>query len=295
MHVFQIFYSTYNPRPVRVFLFLLEICVLAPLVLFTVFLFSCRLLCDSIFFFAHSIDRHTHTGSPASFFAGCNVVLLIVAERERESCERAMDPPTKDSLCMCVRVVCLSIDLGSPSFLPSECFKHEGRERDKPGMKQLDSHRLGSRRHHHSGRAVEMHYGEERGQKYKRERDIEKEIHQSAKWVGYGGSPSSRASNTIRRKDASPDLIESKASHSSREEGKRESWTAAHNFGARHTRRLNSQWDSCLCVCLFFPFFLVKAKRNPSGLNWSVWFQCLSSHVNFGPPRILVSFSYIVF
>ena len=46
------------------------------------------------------------------------------------------------------------------------------RERDKPGMKQLDSHRLGSRRHHHSGRAVEMHYGEERGQKYKRERDI---------------------------------------------------------------------------------------------------------------------------
>ena len=93
-------------------------------------------------------------------------------ERERESCERAMDPPTKDSLCMCVRVVCLSIDLGSPSFLPSECFKHEGRERDKPGMKQLDSHRLGSRRHHHSGRAVEMHYGEERGQKYKRERDI---------------------------------------------------------------------------------------------------------------------------
>ena len=94
-----------------------------------------------------------------------------------------MDPPTKDSLCMCVRVVCLSIDLGSPSFLPSECFKHEGRERerDKPGMKQLDSHRLGSRRHHHSGRAVEMHYGEERGQKYKRERDIEKEIHQSAK------------------------------------------------------------------------------------------------------------------
>ena len=173
--------------------------------------------------------------------------------RERESCERAMDPPTKDSLCMCVRVVCLSIDLGSPSFLPSECFKHEGRERerDKPGMKQLDSHRLGSRRHHHSGRAVEMHYGEERGQKYKRESEIEKEIHQSAKWVGYGGSPSSRASNTIRRKDASPDLIESKASHSSREEGKRESWTAAHNFGARHTRRLNSQWDSCLCVCFF--------------------------------------------
>ena len=87
-----------------------------------------------------------------------------------------MDPPTKDSLCMCVRVVCLSIDLGSPSFLPSECFKHEGRERDKPGMKQLDSHRLGSRRHHHSGRAVEMHYGEERGQKYKRERERKRSI-----------------------------------------------------------------------------------------------------------------------
>ena len=159
--------------------------------------FSCFLAVYFVIPFSFLLIRLTDTPirdrRPPFSPAATSFYWLWPRERERAAREPWIHLQKTACACASVWCVCLSILAPLPFCRLSASSMKGERERDKPGMKQLDSHRLGSRRHHHSGRAVEMHYGEERGQKYKRESEIEKEIHQSAKWVGYGGSPSSRA------------------------------------------------------------------------------------------------------